>query len=56
MNTTYDRGVVTWWQCCDNRRLPWICWSVAAVQDIAHLIGGDNPADDRMLPVIGEFL
>src|SRR5437870_8148236 len=46
------RCVVTWRQFRDNRRLPWVCWSIAAVPDVLNLIGGDNPADDRMSPVI----
>src|SRR5882724_2808820 len=52
IHATHDRGVVTWWQCCDNRRLPWVCWSIAAVPDVLNLIAGDYPADDRMPPVI----
>jgi hypothetical protein len=49
---TYNRGVVTWWQRCDNRRLPWIARSMAAVPDIAHLVGCDDPADYRLHPII----
>src|SRR5438477_156724 len=48
----HDRGVVTWWQCCNNRRLPWVCWSMAAVPDPLHLIVHNNPADYRGHPVI----
>ena len=44
-----NRGVVTRWQCCDNRRLPWICWSMAAVPDILNLIAGDDPANYRII-------
>src|SRR5437899_858010 len=40
-----DRGVVTWWQYCDNRRLPWVSWSMAAVPDPFHLIVHNNAVD-----------
>src|SRR6266487_3343947 len=50
--TANDRGVVTWWQHCNDRRLPPVSRSVAAVPDIAHLIAGDNSADYRGPPVI----
>ena len=33
----YDRGVVTWWQVCDDRRFPSVTRSVAAFLDIAGL-------------------
>ena len=36
--TAHDRGVVAWWQVCDDRRLPWVARSVAAVSDIADLV------------------
>ena len=52
VHTTDDRGVVTWWQVCDDRRLPWVGRSVAAASNSRDLAAGDNPADDRMLPVI----
>ena len=35
--TAHDRGVVTCWQLCDDRRFPSVPRSVAAVPDIAHL-------------------
>src|SRR6266404_5775522 len=52
IHATHDRGVVTWWQCCDNRRLAWVCWSMAAVPDVLNLIAGDNPTNYRGHPVI----
>ena len=48
----HDRGVVAWWQLCNDRRLPSIAWNVAAVPDVVHLVAGDNPADYRVLPII----
>src|SRR5918996_3699983 len=48
----HNPGVVTWWQVCNNRRLSSVSRSVAAAPDLAHLVAGDNPADNRMLPVI----
>ena len=29
--TPHNRGVVAWWQLRNDRRLPWVAWSVAAV-------------------------
>ena len=52
VRATYDRGVATRWQIRDDCRFPWIARSVAAVRDVADLACGDNPADDRVLPVI----
>src|SRR5437867_11686728 len=48
----HDYGVVTRWQVCDDRRLARVSRSVAAVLNILDLALGDNPADDRSLPVI----
>src|SRR5204863_302320 len=50
--TADDCGVVTWRQLCDNRRLPSVARSVAAILNIDDLAPSDNPADDRMRPVI----
>ena len=47
-----NRGVVTWWQLCNDRRLSAVRWGVTAGPDVAHLVAADNPADDRVLPVI----
>src|SRR6266446_8092193 len=52
VNTTYDRGVVTRWQIGYDRRLHRVPRSVTAVLNILDLVLGDNPADDRSLPVI----
>ncbi len=52
VHTAHDRGVVTWWQRCDDRRLPWVCWSMAAVPYVLDLVAGDNPANYRGHPVI----
>src|SRR6266403_848015 len=48
----HDRSVIACWQICNDRRLPWVTRCVAAVLDFLHLVVGDNPADDRRLPVI----
>src|SRR5262249_3751238 len=48
----HDRRVVTWRQVCNDRRLPTVSRSVAAVPELAPWIGGDTPADDRGPPVI----
>ena len=50
--TTQNRGVVTHWQLCDDRRFPSVTRRVAAVHDLPDLVGGDNSADYRMCPVI----
>src|SRR5438093_1284193 len=50
--TTHDRRVVACWQICDNRRFPSVTGCVTAVLDFLHLVMGDNPADDRRLPII----
>src|SRR5438874_1213692 len=42
-----NRGVVTWWQLCNDRRLSAVRWGVTAGPDVAHLAVADNPADDR---------
>src|SRR6266480_7446875 len=52
VHSTYDRGVVTRRQICDDRRLPTVARSVAAVPNSLRLIAGDYPADDCMQPVI----
>src|SRR5437868_6954065 len=51
-HSTHDRGVVTRWKVCDNSRFAWVTRCVAAVYDTLDLVLGDNPADDRSLPVI----
>src|SRR5213592_4831248 len=48
----HDRGVVAYWQICNDRRLVWISRSQSTVDNILHLVLGDNPADDRSPPVI----
>src|SRR5438552_1224558 len=48
----HDRGVITCWQICDDRRFAWVPRSVAAVLNRQDLIASNNPADDRGLPVI----
>src|SRR5438093_1368699 len=50
--TTHDGRVVARWKLCDNRRFPSVSRSVTAVLDFLHLVMGDNPADDRRLPII----
>src|SRR5947207_15458854 len=45
VHTTHDRGVVTRWQRCNDRRLAWLSRSMPAVLDRADLITGDDPAD-----------
>ena len=52
VHATHDRGVVTPRQICDDRRLPTVARSVAAVPNSLRLIAGDYPADDCMQPVI----
>src|SRR6266496_3557631 len=52
VHSTHDRSVVARWQVCDDSRFPCVTRCMAAVQDITNLIVGDNPADDRRLPVI----
>ena len=39
----HNPRIVTWWQVCNNRRLPCVPWSVAAAPDIAHLVADDDP-------------
>src|SRR5436305_1965323 len=50
--TVDDRSVVAHWKVCDDCRFAWVTRCVAAVYDILDLVLGDNPADDRSLPVI----
>src|SRR5881397_1180189 len=50
--TTHDGRVVARWKLCDNRRFPSVTRCVTAVLDFLHLVMGDNPADDRRLPII----
>src|SRR6516165_4033281 len=50
--TADDRSVVARWKIRDDCRFAWVTWCVAAVYDILDLVLGDNPADDRSLPVI----
>src|SRR5947208_3084317 len=47
-----DRSVVARWKVCDDCRFAWVTRCVAAVYDILDLVLGDNPADDRSLPII----
>src|SRR6266480_1446759 len=49
---THDRGVVARRKLCDNRRFSSVTRCVTAVLDFLHLVVGDNPADDRRLPII----
>lgn len=39
-------------QVCNDRRLAWLPRSMPAALNIHDLVLGDNPADDRSLPVI----
>src|SRR5205807_6165695 len=48
----HDRRVVASRKLCDNRRFPSITRCVTAVLDFLHLVMGDDPADDRGLPII----
>src|SRR5436309_2399139 len=48
----HDRGVVAYWQICNDRRLVWISRSQAAIHDILDLVLSDDPADNRVLPVV----
>src|SRR5436305_623681 len=50
--TAHDRGVVSRRQVCYNRRFPLVSRCVTAVLDFLHLLMGDDPADDRSLPII----
>src|SRR5436309_2718484 len=50
--TAHDSRVVARWQICNNRRFPSVTRRVTAVLDFLHLVMGDNPADDRGLPII----
>src|SRR5438067_13857821 len=50
--TMDDRSVVARWKVCDNSRFCCVTRCVAAVSDILNLVLGDNPVDDRSLPVI----
>src|SRR2546429_122892 len=50
--TMDDRSVVARWKVCDDCRFAWVTRCVAAVYDILDLVLGDNPADDRSLPII----
>src|SRR6266550_5520452 len=50
--TVDNRGVVARLQISNDRRLACRSWDMAAVLNVADLIAGDNPADDRGLPVI----
>ena len=38
IDATHNRGVVARWQVCNDRRLEWIRWSVAAVLNIGDLV------------------
>src|SRR5436309_2932401 len=49
---TDNGGVVTRWEVCDDRRFTRVPRSVSAVLNVLHLIGGDDAANDRMLPVV----
>src|SRR6266550_9397828 len=50
--TVDNRGVVARLQISNDRRLACRSRDMAAVLNVADLIAGDNPADDRGLPVI----
>src|SRR5207248_406070 len=49
---THNGGVVTRGEVCDDRRFARVPRSVSAVLNVLHLIGGDDSANDRMLPVV----
>src|SRR5205807_2245479 len=49
---THDRGVVTRWESCNDRRLAWLSRGMPAVLDSADLVSSDDAADYCMLPVI----
>src|SRR5438477_11529394 len=49
---THNRGVITRWQVCHNRRFVRVTRSVAAVLNILDLIASDDPSDDRIMPVV----
>src|SRR5205807_5757705 len=50
--TAHNGRVVARWQISNNRRFPSVSRRVTAVLDFLHLVMGDNPADDRGLPII----
>src|SRR5207302_3644903 len=50
--TAHDSRVVARWQICNNRRFPSVSRCVTAILDFLNLVMGDNPADDRSLPII----
>src|SRR6266550_66421 len=50
--TAHDRGVVTRWQICDDRRFSSVTGRVAPSLNLADLIAGDNPTDDGRCPVV----
>src|SRR3954452_23027061 len=51
VHATHDRGVITCGQLRYNCGLPSVARSLAAVLNLADLIGCDNSADDRAHPV-----
>ena len=52
VHAAHDSGVVTRRQVCDDRRFASVTGCVAAGLDVANLVGGNNPADDRCCPVV----
>src|SRR5436309_855672 len=50
--TPHDRSVVTLRQVCDNRGFQSVTGCVADGLNVADLVGGDNPTDDRRCPVV----
>src|SRR5436309_2572183 len=52
VHPAHDGGVVACWQVCDDRRFPSVTRCITAVLDFLHLVVGDDPADDRSLPII----
>src|SRR6476659_5049362 len=52
VHTPYDRGVVSRRQHSNDGRLAWLSRSMPTVLDRANLVGGDDPADYRSLPVV----
>src|SRR4029077_3800894 len=52
VRTAYDRGVVSRWQRSNDCGLAWLSRSMPAVLDCANLVGGDDSADYRSLPVV----
>src|SRR5438105_12680252 len=52
VHPAHDGGVIACWQICNNCRFSSVTRCVTAVLDFLHLVMGDDPADDRSLPII----